>query len=79
MTAPAPSPLSPAPSAALPPADAATAIEHARAAYEYARDYSGQREQFGRPINENQGIAFQLADMATRVAAARNGSIPARI
>ncbi len=53
------------------PSVAAQAVGIARAAYEYARDYSRQREQFGRPISENQGIAFQLADMATRVDAAR--------
>ena len=53
------------------PSVAAQAVGIARAAYEYARDYSGQRVQFGRPIAENQGVAFQLADMATRVDAAR--------
>ncbi len=53
------------------PSVAAQAVGIARAAYEYARDYSGQRVQFGKAINENQGVAFQLADMATRVDAAR--------
>ncbi len=53
------------------PSVAAQAVGIARAAYEYARDYSTQRVQFGRPISENQGVAFQLADMATRVDAAR--------
>jgi alkylation response protein AidB-like acyl-CoA dehydrogenase len=53
------------------PSVAAQAVGIARAAYEYARDYAGQRVQFGRPIAENQAIAFQLADMATRVDAAR--------
>jgi alkylation response protein AidB-like acyl-CoA dehydrogenase len=53
------------------PSVAAQAVGIARAAYEYARDYAGQRVQFGRPIAENQGIAFQLADMAIRVDAAR--------
>ncbi|QVJ00469.1 acyl-CoA dehydrogenase family protein [Nocardiopsis eucommiae] len=47
------------------------AVGCARAAYEYARDYSTQREQFGRPIGDNQGVAFLLADMATRIDAAR--------
>ncbi|MEU3306706.1 acyl-CoA dehydrogenase family protein [Nocardiopsis sp. NPDC006832] len=47
------------------------AVGTARAAYEYARDYSVQREQFGRPIGDNQGVAFLLADMATRIDAAR--------
>ena len=53
------------------PSVAAQAVGIARAAYEYARDYSNQRVQFGRAISENQGVAFQLADMATRVDAAR--------
>jgi alkylation response protein AidB-like acyl-CoA dehydrogenase len=53
------------------PSVAAQAVGIARAAFEYARDYAGQRVQFGRPIAENQAIAFQLADMATRVDAAR--------
>ncbi len=34
-------------------------------------DYAKTRVQFGRPIIENQGVAFQLADMATRIDAAR--------
>ncbi len=53
------------------PSVAAQAVGIARAAYEYARDYAGQRVQFGRRIAENQAIAFQLADMAIRVDAAR--------
>ena len=53
------------------PVVAAMAVGTARAAYEYARDYSIQREQFGRPIGDNQGVAFLLADMATRIDAAR--------
>jgi alkylation response protein AidB-like acyl-CoA dehydrogenase len=53
------------------PSVAAQAVGIARAGYEYARDYANQRVQFGRPISENQGIAFQLADMATRIDAAR--------
>jgi alkylation response protein AidB-like acyl-CoA dehydrogenase len=34
-------------------------------------DYAKTREQFGKPIIENQGVAFQLADMATQIDAAR--------
>jgi acyl-CoA dehydrogenase len=49
----------------------AQAIGIARAAYEYSLDYAKQRVQFGRPIIENQGIAFKLADMKTQVDAAR--------
>ena len=33
-----------------------------RAAYEYALDYAKSRVQFGRPIIDNQGVAFALAD-----------------
>ena len=47
------------------------AIGIARAAYEYALDYAKQREQFGRPIVENQAIAFTLADMKMEIDAAR--------
>ena len=43
----------------------------ARAAYEYSLDYAKERKQFGRAIIENQGIAFKLADMRTRIDAAR--------
>ncbi|GAB3967973.1 acyl-CoA dehydrogenase family protein [Streptomyces sparsus] len=53
------------------PAVAAQAVGIARAAYEVAMDYARTREQFGRPIIDNQGVAFQLADMRTRIDAAR--------
>ncbi|KRV49771.1 acyl-CoA dehydrogenase [Wenjunlia vitaminophila] len=53
------------------PAVGAQAVGIARAAYEVALDYARTRVQFGRPIIENQGIAFQLADMRTRIDAAR--------
>ncbi|GAA3739942.1 acyl-CoA dehydrogenase family protein [Salinactinospora qingdaonensis] len=53
------------------PAVGAMAVGCARAAFEYARDYATERTQFGRPIADNQGVAFQLADMATRIDAAR--------
>ncbi|WP_329477944.1 acyl-CoA dehydrogenase family protein [Kribbella sp. NBC_01484] len=49
----------------------AQAIGIARAAYEVALDYAKSREQFGRPIIDNQGIAFKLADMAMEIDAAR--------
>jgi acyl-CoA dehydrogenase len=49
----------------------AAATGLARAALEYAVDYARSREQFGRPIGEHQAVAFRLADMATRVDAAR--------
>ncbi len=53
------------------PTVAAQAIGIARAAFEFARDYAKERTQFGRPIIENQGIAFKLADMATEIDASR--------
>jgi len=42
----------------------------AKGAYEAALNYSKEREQFGKPISEFQGIAFKLADMATEIEAA---------
>jgi alkylation response protein AidB-like acyl-CoA dehydrogenase len=53
------------------PAVGAQAVGIARAAYEYALEYAKTREQFGRPIVENQGIAFMLADMKTKLDASR--------
>jgi alkylation response protein AidB-like acyl-CoA dehydrogenase len=53
------------------PGVGAQAVGVARAAYDYALDYARQREQFGRPIVENQAIAFMLADMKTSIDAAR--------
>jgi acyl-CoA dehydrogenase len=53
------------------PMVAAIALGIARAAYEYARDYAKERVQFGKPIANNQAIQFLLADMATKVQAAR--------
>jgi len=53
------------------PAVAAQAVGIARAAYEYALDYAKHRKTFGRPIIEHQAIAFKLADMRTRIDAAR--------
>jgi alkylation response protein AidB-like acyl-CoA dehydrogenase len=53
------------------PGVGAQAVGVARAAYEYALEYAKQRVQFGRPIIENQAIAFMLADMKTSIDAAR--------
>jgi acyl-CoA dehydrogenase len=53
------------------PTVAAQAIGIARAAYEYALEYAKERVQFGRPIIENQAIAFALADMKMEIDAAR--------
>jgi alkylation response protein AidB-like acyl-CoA dehydrogenase len=47
------------------------AVGIARRALEHAVAYCAERRQFGRPIREFQGVQFKLADMATRVAAAR--------
>jgi acyl-CoA dehydrogenase len=49
----------------------ASAVGLARAALEYAVGYAKERVQFGKPIAEHQAVAFRLADMATRVDAAR--------
>jgi acyl-CoA dehydrogenase len=53
------------------PMVAAQAIGIARAALEFSRDYAVQREAFGQPIIENQGVAFPLADLAAEIDAAR--------
>ena len=50
---------------------ASQAIGMARAAYEAALAYAREREAFGRPIMQHQAVAFRLADMATRIDAAR--------
>ena len=49
----------------------AQAIGIARAALEAATAYAGERKQFGKPIKEFEAVQFKLADMASRVAAAR--------
>jgi alkylation response protein AidB-like acyl-CoA dehydrogenase len=49
----------------------ASATGMARAALEYAVEYAKERVQFGKPIAQHQAVAFRLADMATRVDAAR--------
>jgi alkylation response protein AidB-like acyl-CoA dehydrogenase len=50
---------------------AALAVGIAQGAYESALRYSGERQQFGKPISEFQAIQFKLADMATQIDAAR--------
>ena len=49
----------------------AQAVGIAEAAIEAAVKYSGERIQFGKPINANQGIQWYLADMATTTEAAK--------
>jgi alkylation response protein AidB-like acyl-CoA dehydrogenase len=50
---------------------AARAVGVARAAFDAALDYAQQRQTFGKPIGEHQAIQLKLADMATRLEAAR--------
>lgn len=50
---------------------AAQALGIAQGAYEAALEYSKERIQFGRPICQQQGISFKLADMATSLRASR--------
>lgn len=50
---------------------AAQSVGMARAAFEVARDYAKERQSFGKPLVEHQAVAFRLADMATRIAVAR--------
>ncbi|WP_297991293.1 acyl-CoA dehydrogenase [Anoxybacillus sp.] len=50
---------------------AAQSLGIAEAALEHATNYAKERIQFGKPIAEQQGIAFKLADMATNVEAAK--------
>ena len=50
---------------------AAMGLGIAQGAYEEALAYAQQREQFGKPIAALQAVAFMLAEMATRIEAAR--------
>ncbi len=50
---------------------AAQALGIAAGAYELALQYSKERKSFGKPISEHQAIQFKLADMATKIDAAR--------
>src|SRR5215469_13760046 len=49
------------------PSVAAMAVGVARAALEFATEYSTQRVQFGRPIGQNQGVAFMLTEQAIQI------------
>ncbi|MBB5870876.1 acyl-CoA dehydrogenase [Allocatelliglobosispora scoriae] len=53
------------------PTVGAQALGIARAAYEYSLEYAKGRVQFGKPIVENQAIAFALADAKMEIDAAR--------
>ncbi|MBT5570305.1 MAG: acyl-CoA dehydrogenase [Alphaproteobacteria bacterium] len=50
---------------------AAQAIGMARSAYEHAVAYARERETFGKAIIEHQAVIFRLADMRTKIEAAR--------
>jgi acyl-CoA dehydrogenase len=53
------------------PGVSALAVGIARAAFEFACEYSKERVQFGVPIAMHQAIQFMIADMATKIEAAR--------
>jgi acyl-CoA dehydrogenase len=53
------------------PGVSALAVGIARAAFEFAAGYSKERVQFGVPIAMHQAVAFMIADMATKIEAAR--------
>lgn len=50
---------------------AAQAVGIAQGSLDASVDYAKERKQFGKPIVENQGIGFKLADMATATEASR--------
>ncbi|GAA0358036.1 acyl-CoA dehydrogenase [Bacillus horti] len=49
----------------------AQAVGIAQGALDHALAYAKERKQFGKPIAQQQGLQFMLADMATKVEAAR--------
>ena len=51
---------------------AARCVGLAQAALDYAAKYAQERRQFGQAIGRFQGIRFKLADMATKIEAARH-------
>lgn len=53
------------------PGVSALAVGIAQAAFEFASNYSKERVQFGVPIAMHQAVAFMIADMATKIEAAR--------
>ncbi|WP_320198820.1 acyl-CoA dehydrogenase family protein [Agrobacterium sp. rho-13.3] len=50
---------------------AAQAVGMAGASFKAAKEYASERKAFGKAIAEHQAVAFRLADMATRIEAAR--------
>jgi alkylation response protein AidB-like acyl-CoA dehydrogenase len=53
------------------PGIAAQALGIAQGAFDFAARYATERQQFGKPIGEFQGVSFMLADMAMQLEAAR--------
>src|SRR5438094_7474695 len=53
------------------PGVASLAVGIAREAFEFATEYSKERVQFGVPLAMHQAIQFMIADMATKIEAAR--------
>jgi alkylation response protein AidB-like acyl-CoA dehydrogenase len=53
------------------PGIAAQALGIAQGALDYATEYTKQRVAFGKPISQQQGLQFMMADMKTEVEAAR--------
>jgi alkylation response protein AidB-like acyl-CoA dehydrogenase len=51
---------------------AACSIGLAQAALDAALKFTAEREQFGKPVNQNQGLQFMLADMSTQIEAGRS-------
>ncbi len=56
---------------------AAVAVGLAQAALDHAVRYAGERETFGKPIAEHQGVAFMLADMEAAIVSARATTLEA--
>ena len=56
---------------------AAQAVGMAQAALEIAAGYAKERSSFGKPIMEHQAVGFRLADLATRLEAARQMALHA--
>ncbi len=50
---------------------AACSIGLAQAALDEALNFTAEREQFGKPVDQNEGVQFMLADMATQIQAGR--------
>jgi alkylation response protein AidB-like acyl-CoA dehydrogenase len=53
------------------PGIAAQALGIAQGALDYATEYTKQRDAFGKPISQQQGLQFMMADMKTEVESAR--------